>query len=115
MVDPDNWEWRDESISKWEVAVENWQAFNTIWYGASAAQCASLHDSRSPFLALGPLAATVGLTSILVRECYVTMVERIWSLALWLDCFSGVVLTGQPGIGAYFFSTFTLVIDNLCL
>ena len=100
LVDPDSWEWRDESISKWEVAVENWQAFNTIWYGASAAQCASLNDSRSPFLALGPLATTVGLSSMLVRECFVTMFERVWATTrLSPEGLRGVIITGQPGVG----------------
>ena len=105
LIDPDSWEWHDKSSSRWEVAVEVWQAFNTIWYGASAAQCASLHDSRSPFLALGPLATRVGLTSsMLVRECFVTMFEHVCATTRLLpEGLRGVIITGQPGVGVYSF------------
>ena len=97
LIDPDSWEWQDESTSRWEVAVEVWQAFNTIWYGA---QCASLHDPRSPFLALGPLTTTAGLTSMLVRECFVTMFEHVWATTrLSPEGLRGVIITGQPGVG----------------
>jgi hypothetical protein len=104
LIDPDSWEWHDESSSKWEVAVEGRQTFNTMWYGASVAQCASLHDSRSPYLVLGPLATAVGLRSMLLRECFVTMVELVWETTrLRPEGLRGVIIAGQPGIGVYTF------------
>jgi len=99
FIDPDSWEWHDESSSRWEVAVEVWQAFNMTWYGAEAA-----HDSCFPFLALGPLATTVGLKSMLVRECFVTMVEHVWATTRLLpEGLRGVIITGQSGVGVYSF------------
>ena len=101
FVDPDNWEWKAESKAVWMPAGENWQNFRTKWYGVTESQSAS---PEFPFLSLEPLPnidwhSTSSL--ILVRESYVTMFDTVWAQAITSEGSNGVIITGQPGIGAY--------------
>ena len=99
FVDPDNWERKAESRAVWTPARENWQNFCTKWYGATESQPVS---PEFPFLSLEPLPG-LGLSkssSILVRNSYVTIFDTVWAQAITPDGRNGVIITGQPGIGA---------------
>ena len=102
-VDPDNWEWDDKFRAVWTPAGENWQNFCTKWYGATESQSVS---PEFPFLSLEPLPG-LGLStssSILVRNSYVAMFDTVWAQAIASDGRDGVIITGQPGIGAHLLS-----------
>ena len=100
FVDPDNWEWKAESRVVWTPAEESWQNFCTKWYGATESQSAS---PEFPFLSLEPLGLSTP-SSILVRNSYVTMFDTVWAQAITSDGRNGVIITGQPGIGAHLLS-----------
>jgi hypothetical protein len=106
FVDPANWEWNDRSV--WKLATKHWQDFRAKWYGAP--QCASLVDPKSTPLSLDPLPPDFSdaLPSILVRKSYLTMFDHIWAQAMSLEGAVGTIITGQPGIGAYLLSDFTI-------
>ena len=74
------------------TATEDWQEFNTKWYGAS------LHNSESP-----SFSAPCFRHIILVRECYDTMFVRVWEKAMTSGGAIGSLVIGQPGTGPYFF------------
>jgi hypothetical protein len=104
FADPDNWEWKDRSRALWMPADEIWQNFRTKWYGVTESQSAS---PEFPALSLEPLKPLRGFdpsksSSILVRESYVTMFDTVWAKAMISS--KGVMITGQPGIGAYLLS-----------
>ena len=103
FVDPYNWEWKDESKAVWMPAEENWQKFCTKWYGVTESQSAS---PEFPLLSLEPLPELDLSTSssILVRESYVTMFDTVWARAISSRGRKGVIIAGQPGIGAYLLS-----------
>ena len=103
FVDPDNWEWTAEYRALWTPARENWQNFCTKWYGATESQSAS---PESPLLSLEPLPGLELSTSssILVRNSYVTMFDTVWTRAISSAGHNGVIITGQPGIGAHLLS-----------
>ena len=105
--DPANWEWNDTE-SVWKLATKNWQDFKAKWYGAP--QCASLVDPKSTPLSLDPLPPYVdgAPPSILVRKSYVTMFDHVWARAMSSEGEVGAIITGQPGIGAYLLSDFTI-------
>ncbi len=95
FVDPSNWECR----AVWEPAEEIWQDFRAKWYGVTESQ------SFSPVLSLEPLPGLDPISSlILVRESYVTMFDTVWARAITSRGRKGVIITGQPGIGAYLLS-----------
>ena len=101
FVDPRNWEWTVKSRAVWEPAEKNWQDFGAKWYGATESQSASLAESQS--LSLEPLPPRLNQdisSSIFVRESYVTMFDTIWAKAMTILEGYGVIITGQPGIGA---------------
>jgi hypothetical protein len=101
FVDPDNWEWKAESRAIWMPAGKNWQNFCTKWYGVES-------QSASPFLSLEPLGPLdkldPSISSILVRESYVTMFDTVWAQVIASEGSNGVIITGQPGIGVYLLS-----------
>jgi hypothetical protein len=107
FVDPDNWEWKAESRAVWKPAEENWRHFCAKWYGATESQSASLVDPKSPSLSLEPLPPRLDpsiSSSIFVRNSYVTMFDIVWARAISSQGRHGVILTGQPGNGAYLHS-----------
>lgn len=113
FIDPANWEWNDRSV--WKFATKNWQDFKAKWYGAR--ESASLVDPKSTSLSLDPLPPYVdgALPSILVRKSYVTMFDHVWARAMSSEGETGTIITGQPGIGAYLLSDFTIAKDKSCL
>jgi len=107
FVDPDNWEWKAESKAVWEPAEENWRQFHANWYGATGSQSASLVDPKSPSLSLEPLPPGLDpsiSSSIFIRESYVRMFDTVWAKAMARQGRHGVIITGQPGTGAYLLS-----------
>ena len=101
FVDPDNWEWKtNESRAVWMPADEDWQNFRTKWYGVTESQSAPPSLSLKPLPDLDPSTPS----SILVRESYVTMFDTVWVQAILSEGHAGVIMTGQPGIGAYLLS-----------
>jgi hypothetical protein len=107
FVDPNKWEWKAGSRAIWKSAEENWQCFRAKWYGATESQSASLVDPKSPSLSLEPLPPRFDpsiTSSIFVRNSYVTMFDTVWAQAIALQGRRGVIITGQPGIGAYLLS-----------
>ena len=107
FVDPANWKRNDTSV--WKVAMKHWQDFKVKWYGTT--QCASLVDPKSTPLSLDPLPPYVdgALPSILVRKSYVTMFDHVWAQAMSSEGTIGAIIIGQPGIGAYLLSDFTIL------
>ena len=104
FVDPDNWEWEAESEAIWKPADENWQSFNTKWYGTTESQSPSLVDPKYSSLSLEPLPPKLDtsiLSSIVVRKSYVTMFDTVWARAISSKGRRGVIITGQPGTCAY--------------
>ena len=85
------------------LAEENWQNFCTKWYGVTESQSAS---PEFPLLSLEPLPELNLSTSssILVRKSYVTMFDIVWARAIISEGRKGVIISGQPGIGAYLLS-----------
>ena len=108
FVDPANWEWNDKSV--WNSATKIWQDFKVKWYGTP---CASLVDT----LSLDPLPSSVpeALPLIFVRKSYVTMFDHVWAQAMSSQGAVGAIISGQPGIGAYLLSDFTISQDKSCL
>ena len=101
FVDPDNWEWKtNESRAVWKPANVHWQNFRTKWYGVTESQSALPSLSLKPLPDLRPSTSS----SILVRESYVTMFDTVWARAISSEGRTGVIITGQPGIGAYLLS-----------
>ena len=96
-VDFASWEWLN--ISEWKLAAEPWQKFNEQWYGNTS--CAT-----SPGLSIESLVPYLTgnfSTTILVRKCHVEIFNRVWDLAMALDGLKGIIITGQPGSGTYYF------------
>ena len=101
FVDPDNWEWKAERKARWERAEENWQQFRAIWYGSTEPLSASL--SLEPLPVLPGVNNTIS-SSIFIRACFVTMFNIVWAKAISRQGENGVIITGQPGTGAYLHS-----------
>jgi hypothetical protein len=97
FVDPDNWEWRAQFRAKWTPAEEYLQNFRAKWYGVTESQSASAELSLKPLRNLDQ-------SIILVRESYVAMFDTVWAKAISSLGRRGVIITGQPGIGAYLLS-----------
>jgi hypothetical protein len=101
FVDPDNWEWKAKSRAIWKPAEENWRDFRAKWYGAAESQSTSLvspsQSLKPPTPSLDPSISS----SIFVRKSYVTMFDTVWAKAITSQGRHGVIITGQPGIGAY--------------
>ena len=95
FVDPNNWEWTPQSRATWVLAEEPWQEFRSKWYGAEPAA------NHSPTLSLEPLPLWDSISSIVVRECYPKIFDNIWACGLSSHGDTGVIVTGQPGIGVY--------------
>ena len=105
LPDPDNWEWKAKSKAEWKPAGEDWQGFNTKWYGTTESQ------SASPFLSLEPLPTDLDTSissSIFVRKSYLMMFDTLWTQAIESKRRRGVIITGQPGTGAYLLSHITI-------
>ena len=100
FVDLHNWEWKPEYRALWKPAEANWRLFCAKWYGATESQSASL---VAPSLSLEPLPPRFDpfVSSIFVRNSYVTMFDTVWAKAIASEGRNGVIITGQPGIGAY--------------
>ncbi|KAJ3497409.1 hypothetical protein NLJ89_g10352 [Agrocybe chaxingu] len=107
-ADPANWQWSDGSRAVWELAQQDLQEFAARWYGATAAQCATLVDPEFPSLPL-PTPFNSSLSSILVRKSYVEIFNQVWARALSSQGLTGVLITGQPGIGKTLFQYYLLV------
>ena len=103
FVDPNNWEWKAQSRAVWTPAEEDWQTFCTKWYGATESQSAS---PEFPSLSLEPLPGFgfSASSSIYVRDSYVTMFNTVWARAITSYGRIGVIIAGQPGIGAHLLS-----------
>ena len=97
VLDPDNWKWEAKSKAIWEPADEKWQGFNTKWYGTTDS------DPKSVELPPTNLDASTP-SSIIVRKSYLSMFDTIWAKAISSKGRKGVIITGQPGIGAYLLS-----------
>jgi hypothetical protein len=100
FVDPHNWEWKPEYRAIWEPAEAHWQLFCAKWYGATESQSAFL---VAPSLSLEPLPRLFDpfVSSIFIRDSYVTMFDTVWAKAIASEGRDGVIITGQPGTGAY--------------
>jgi hypothetical protein len=104
FVDPHNWEWEDKSRAVWKPAHKIWRDFCAQWYGATESQSASLVDPKSPSLSLELLLPRLDpsiSSSIFVRKSYVDMFDTVWAKAIASEGLNGVIITGQPGTGAY--------------
>ena len=103
FVDPNNWEWKAQSRAVWTLAEEDWQTFCTKWYGATESQSTS---PEFPSLSLEPLPGFgfSASSSIYVRDSYVTMFNTVWARAITSYGRIGVIIAGQPGIGAHLLS-----------
>jgi len=105
-VDPDNWKWEEKG--HWAVASNCWQKFKEKWYGNIDNQQPSsdghLQSLSLEQLALEYLPFNNSSSSIFVRESYVTMFQLVWARAMSSKGETGVLITGQPGIGAHLFS-----------
>ena len=81
FVDASNWEWKAKSRAIWKPAEESWRHFRAKWYGVTESQTASLVDSNSPSLSLEPLPSGFApfISSIFVRNSYVSMFDIVWA------------------------------------
>ncbi|KAI0061948.1 hypothetical protein BV25DRAFT_1826240 [Artomyces pyxidatus] len=112
----DDWIWEKEQEDKWFPAPEGWQTFYQHWHELSSA---NIFDTVTNFpytLSLSPSpkeAPTFVLKltddKLLVRESYDLMFKRISELreTRWR---SGVVVTGQSGIGKSAFVAYIAII-----
>ncbi|CAA7260328.1 unnamed protein product [Cyclocybe aegerita] len=87
-TDPANWQWSEKSKGAWELALQDLQEFAARWYGAMAAQCATLVDPKLLSLPL-PAPFNSTLPSIIICKSYVEMAN-------------------QPGIGKTLFQYYLL-------
>ena len=92
-------------MAAWEPSAgKDWVNFYDKWRGSAE----DLHSSnRSQALFLGPLLngfdSDIG-SSIFIRDSYLTMFDTVWAQAIDSRGRNGVVIIGQPGVGAYLLS-----------
>ncbi|KAI0773481.1 hypothetical protein C8Q74DRAFT_759774 [Fomes fomentarius] len=107
-ADPTNWkQWQSSSV--WTWADDDWQAFSAKWRDhngpvykeVDGARTIDLSDIRYLVKNLPP--------SILVRTCYETAVVATLQTAAGASG-SGMIFTGQPGIGKTTFLLYLLVV-----
>lgn len=96
-----NWEWQDYDRQQWEQLPPNhqWTRFASKWRSIGAD--AFIQANRKLDLAL----PTLGVDSLMIRDCYREAEELVWSRALNLPD-TGVIFTGQPGVGMTLLSVF---------
>ncbi|KAI0773488.1 hypothetical protein C8Q74DRAFT_760366 [Fomes fomentarius] len=108
-ADPTNWEDQELLSSVWTKADNRWQAFAKRWRDhngpvykeVDGARTIDLSDTRYLVKNLPP--------SILVRTCYDTAVVATLQTAAGASG-SGIIFTGQPGIGKTTFLLYLLVV-----
>jgi hypothetical protein len=94
--DPTNWTWEDPERHCWEkVATRNpWQKFADKWRHSKELELGDLSGSFLNDISLPPSQDS----SLMVRKCYLEAEKLIWKQARSMPG-TGVIITGQPGIG----------------
>ncbi len=90
------WDWcNDEEKSPWKVA-SHWQAFHRKWRASGEViQPGTILDAGIPSK---ERALQTKDKKIYVRQSYVETLRRVWRAAA--SKFGGILIAGQPGIGA---------------
>ncbi|KAF8346669.1 hypothetical protein F5887DRAFT_1281776 [Amanita rubescens] len=102
-ADPANWTWADYQRRHFE---ENpvWQQFADKWRNNEDLNREDPSDITLDNLAL----PASGDDSLMIRNCYVEAEKFVWKIALSSPR-TGVIITGQPGIGKTLFIWYLLV------
>ncbi|KAK2460423.1 hypothetical protein APHAL10511_007588 [Amanita phalloides] len=99
-----NWDWPDDERAAWTLATKKWQQFMLKGYDAE-----ETFDLVSRHLVLAPnLRLPAVPHGSFVRDAYLEAEKLVWTRALTHSS-TGVILTGQPGIGKTFFLWYMLV------
>lgn len=93
VLDPNKWEWKH----KWEPAEDSMQQFRDSWYGATTDNQSS--QSMSFYLKPLPHMLDPVISSLFVRDSYVSMYNTVWARAMATKGRRGVLITEQPGVG----------------
>jgi len=92
VLDLERWEWDEESQETWRKAGPAIQEFYKRWRDSASTDIEhEVHLGRINKLDRMP-------ERLIVRKAYKRMFDRIWQRAFYQPE-SGVVVTGQPGIG----------------
>ena len=92
VLDLEQWEWYEKRQQKWEEADPDIQEVYKRWRDS-----ASTDIERE--VCIGQINSVGRMPRrLIVREAYKTMFNRIWQRAFYRPD-SGVIVTGQPGIG----------------
>ncbi|KAF8345309.1 hypothetical protein F5887DRAFT_1061853 [Amanita rubescens] len=103
-ADPANWTWDDPERGRWEKGGVVWQRFANKWRNAEG------FDRENPS---GTMVDGLDLPasqdhSLMIRNCYVEAEKLVWKNAVSLPD-TGVIITGQPGIGKTLFIWYLLL------
>ncbi|GJJ07082.1 hypothetical protein Clacol_001281 [Clathrus columnatus] len=101
-ADLTQWEWLKGSKRRWEKAEPPVQEFYNKWRSSSgSALSQEINIGRIPQFRNAP-------KQFIVRDSYKTMFDHIWERAFQQPD-TGVVLTGQPGVGKTYFLWYALI------